>query len=507
MKRHDMKSTPALLLLPCLVLCLAVLGRTGRSMAATVDAASCSRADVQAAIDGASPGDTVRIPAGTCTWEETDHVSITRQLSVIGAGTTTGENLTKIIHDFVDDDSSETPATFNIRITSDVPVRISGIYFDKGSNVGGSAYPNLYRKAIHISGSTTGSFALTQIRIDHNYFRLGKNAIFSTGHVCGVIDSNTFLNPDVGIFIVGDNGHAWDRPLSAGTSDALFIENNTFLLNADYGDGQSDEMIYPQEGGRPVVRYNTYDATAYTRTDTPQLCTSHPNWGGTAPYWEDYRGQPIYEIYNNTVSLTSSYNRMLGGNIRGGSVLIHDNTIIKADPGSEECPVGFTDEEGWTTGGLWCPDCPVITTWPANDQVTNSFVWANTMNGESNDSVSLPNTTSNGDGYDDVIIQQDRDYFLHAPEASGGRTLYVTDAECTAGGAPAPCCTGSGTGNCAPGHFDAMIFTSSGPNAYYPYTPYTYPHPFRTDCGRYPTLCDGPPGDARPSAPTALSVS
>jgi hypothetical protein len=39
------------------------------------------------------------------------------------------------------------------------------------------------------------------------------------------------------------------------------------------------------------------------------------------------------------------------------------------------------------------------------------------------------------------------------------------------------------------------------------YTPYTYPHPLRTDCGNYPTLCDASGDSTPPAAPTGLSVN
>ena len=87
-------------------------------------------------------------------------------------------------------------------------------------------------------------------------------------------------------------------------------------------------------------------------------------------------------------------------------------------------------------------------------------------------------------------MNQDRDYWLHAPAATGGKIYYVTNSMCTKSGSPAACCTGNGTGNCLPGHADATLFTAAGANAYYPYTPFTYPHPIRTDCVSYPTLCD-----------------
>jgi hypothetical protein len=540
--------------------------------ASTINAASCSYADVSAGLTAASPGDTVAIPAGTCTWSASEHLNITKQISIIGAGTTSGANLTKIIHNVLDDDSSATPATFNINVTSDVPVRISGIYFDKASNISGPTYPYYYREAIHISGSENDSFALTKIRIDHNFFNMGSYTIFSRGWVYGLVDSNTFLNPNTAIFIGGDNSYAWDRPIAAGTANAFFIEGNTFILDTNFGTGSTNEMIYPQEGARVVARYNTYDASLFTRSDTPQFCTSHPNWGGSAPYYEAYRGQPIYEVYNNAISLLSSYAVMTA--FRGGSVIIHDNTI-RSNPGNQEHITRFTEEEGWTIGGPWCysywtpntdyslgdkrqpahyngfyyqvtadnglsgtaepnwpttlngevndgglvwtnmgaAPCPRITTWPANDQIMNSFIWNNYINGSLNDNVDLDQTTSNGYGYDDVLIHKDRDYFLHSPEADGGSTYYASNSQCTASAISAACCTGIGVGHCSAGHFDAVVYSPSGPNAYYPYSPYTCPHPLTGLTGTCDPNVAGisgysiPRGDTTPpAAPSALTV-
>src|SRR5262249_33415569 len=50
-------------------------------------AASCNSADVQAAIDSSIDGDTVYVPAGSCTW--TTGISISKWLNVIANGTVT----------------------------------------------------------------------------------------------------------------------------------------------------------------------------------------------------------------------------------------------------------------------------------------------------------------------------------------------------------------------------------------------------------------------------------
>ena len=55
------------------------------SAAKNIDAASCSRQDVQSAIDAASDGDVVIIPPGSCTWNTAVTFS-NKAITVQGAG-------------------------------------------------------------------------------------------------------------------------------------------------------------------------------------------------------------------------------------------------------------------------------------------------------------------------------------------------------------------------------------------------------------------------------------
>ncbi|MCK4233684.1 hypothetical protein KAX75_04595, partial [candidate division WOR-3 bacterium] len=67
-----------------ITICLFV-GFFGKSAnAATINAASCEQADVQAAITDASPEDTVLVPAGNCTWNSV--LTIAKGIYLIGAG-------------------------------------------------------------------------------------------------------------------------------------------------------------------------------------------------------------------------------------------------------------------------------------------------------------------------------------------------------------------------------------------------------------------------------------
>ena len=405
----------------------------------THTAASCSLSDVTTAYNTASAGDTVSIPAGNCSWSST--FTISKSITLMGAGasstTITNGGISPIIH---------------VTLSSDVPVRISGIYFDNVTNNGSDRY------AIQVTGKSDGSFGLTHIRIDHNTFNKGKKQIFIQGWAYGVIDNNTFLNPDVAVMFAGDDDYAWLRPIEAGTVNAMFIEDNTFMVDNNNGSPNINEFIYHQEGARSVTRYNSFDSHGYTNTFSH--FDSHGNFAGNNGYYSgipsnDGRGQPILEIYNNTFRIYSNYQFIY---LRGGSNLIHDNTFTYDTGGSNA--INLTEEECWNSGIF----SPLRTSWPAEDQINNSFFWNNTLNGPTLTDITKPQTC------DPTFIQKDRDYFMHAPQATGGKETY----------------TGRIGG--------IMTFSSSGANAYYPYTPYTYPHPLRT-------------GLSAPSAPRNLLIT
>ena len=86
-------------------------------------ARSASLPDVQTAINTAAGGDRVLIPAGASTW--TSEALITKGISVIGAGDgRDGGSQTQL-----NNAGTAQKALFRIQLSSDVPVRISGIHF------------------------------------------------------------------------------------------------------------------------------------------------------------------------------------------------------------------------------------------------------------------------------------------------------------------------------------------------------------------------------------------
>ena len=322
------------------------------SWAGIQNAASCSLADVIAAYNAALPGDTVQIPAGSATWSSGLTISKSIVLQGMGVSSTVLTN-------------GGINSMINISPSSDVPIRVTGIYFDNVINTGAT------KAAIGISGKRDGSFALTQIRIDHNTFHKGKWTVNTYGWVCGVIDSNTFVDCDIAVGTVGDDDRAWTRSIQAGTANSLFIEDNTFIMDNN-SDVSLNEQVYHSEGGMTVVRHNTFDGTARTSDDS-LFIDSHGNIGYYVNNNNDFRGQPIIEIYNNTMNAHHTYRFI---HLRGGSTLVHDNTFGYLS-GSKPPSIQMDEEEDWQTSFF----SPLRTVWPAQDQVNNSFFWNNTING------------------------------------------------------------------------------------------------------------------------------
>ena len=444
-----------------------IVSTTGNKI---ITALSASFADVNVAVQQAQSGDTVVIPEGVATWSTT--LNIANAITLQGSGV----DKTKIINGGVNPLIKINPISQSV---ASQKIRVTDIYFYYHTATGGPM------RFINIVGKKNGSYPISQIRIDHNKFEKGMEQIHPEGWIYGVIDHNIFLNGNEAVYITGDGTYAWVRPMEAGTANALFIEDNTFTMNnnidtinAGYN---ADSMIYQYEGARTVTRNNIFDATAFTPPNNslnPQFYDSHGNqrYYTTDPF---ERGQPILEIYNNRFYTYKATANLF--QIRGGSSLIYNNDFRVVNMSKSSSVPYFFEEESSAVKSF-----PILRTqWPAEDAHTNTFIWNNTCNwtGGVNNCNGSNITDAYVSGSNTTFIQKDRDYFMHEPQASGGKSVYTGRI---------------GASNTYPtnSNSDTLVFNSSGPNAYYPYTPYVYPHPLVS--GIIPPVAPPPPNQNPP---------
>ncbi|MFA5962116.1 MAG: hypothetical protein WC848_05530 [Parcubacteria group bacterium] len=452
-----------------------VFGVARNSLADTHTAGSCSLADVTTAYNAASTGDTIAFPvSGACTWSSA--LTVGKAVTILGNETTLTAGGTM------------PNGFFNITgFTASSLVRITDFTFQMVN-----ATPEAAIFVHEMQGGISGG----EIRIDNNIFHFGSKPILFD-HLKGLIDHNYFYNPVIGVeFSSGSRTNAdasWSS-LAAGTSDALYVEDNHFVTNASYTLGYTQEQIATFNGGKLVVRHNEFDADDIpdeVGTYTPFMAHGSADGGcGGAGYWEagscQRRGQSVIEFYNNVEHGKRIDFMFL---TRGSANLIFNNSItgtVQYNP-----RIYFQEEEYYSDN--WSI---LRTAWPAEDQVHNSFMWNNTYRGaDFNDGeygyVEASPHVSAG-------LLQDRDFFLHAPCAAGDTTdgygNVCTHGKETFTGANGASASYPTDGSVYP-NAGNMVFTATGDNAYLGYAPYTYPHPLQ-----------GEADTVSPTAPSGLSV-
>lgn len=249
--------------------------------AATYTAASASWTDVSNAVALASSGDTVNVPAGSVTWTGTLQVIGSIKLIAAGIGQT-------VITDEVPRVGGDCSMIVWSVNAGDWP-RLSGFTFVGGvTNTGGTS------GIIRFNGSCSA------FRFDHVRFQQPQNTPLSIfGTVYGVIDhcdfwlNTSFVNCiDYHQTANGDNygDLSWSTPVLWGTTNALYMEDNTGFYYTAAGGGLQD--MY--QGARMVVRYNTV-TNLYVQNHGTE------NGGG-------WRGGRSIEVYKNRFTDTSGVN-------------------------------------------------------------------------------------------------------------------------------------------------------------------------------------------------------
>jgi hypothetical protein len=239
-------------------------------------------------------GDTITLPAGILHW--TTGVTISKAITLQGAGV--GATVLR--------DGVQSGQLIQVTLAAGNLTRITGIEFQDGGRT------NRASDILRVVGSNTDG---SKFRFDHcKLNNLNGASVFDT--VIGVIDHNAFVIDRTGLPIniydsywnartLGDG--SWAAPTAFGSSQFLFIEDNTFTHGDPYQKGITDSY----GGGRFVVRHNNIFNGLIANHGTEST--------GRA------RGGRAMEVYDNTFTGTD-LNRFVG-DVRSGGVLFHDNTI------------------------------------------------------------------------------------------------------------------------------------------------------------------------------------
>ena len=318
-----------------LIFSLGILGLPKGSEADTHTAATCTAADVNSAISAASNGDTVAVPAGVCTWETNNSVTVNKEI-ILQGGVAGNTVITCAGGDF-------TPV-MNVIAPN---VTITGFEFTNAGN-SNQVYPVNF-------AATAFNFRVTNNKSSGNL----ANA-YHIVRSYGVIDNNVFAHTtNAEVIQVQGPCDAWQQDAVYGTNDGVFIENNLFTEQGYMTCNAASQCIF---------RYNTitggfkYDAHGVA-SSTNDGCPSGINHD---------RSARSSEVYNNLWDRTGKGGYFSWINIRGGTGRAFNNDIISTV--NQDIWAGTDEYCAMWTNAANCiaknnpPDPGCCCTWPCFDQ-------------------------------------------------------------------------------------------------------------------------------------------
>jgi hypothetical protein len=375
----------------------------------THPAADCSQSAVQSAINAAIDGDTVTVPAGTATWSSA--VSITNKtITLQGAGS--GGGGTKIIYG----------GTNHVLIGVDAGTKtgkmdISGFWLYGGdSNYWNGTAMQLY-----------GPVGWKNLRVHHMVFDSNMCWTIKFGaYTCGLLDHCTFQGHAFGTMGYGKGAADWAAPLTLGTADFFFVEDNTFNPDDFYGQ-TGVPLLDMDSGGRIVTRYNNIKYGMWETHDKARSGLPSAN---------------AYEIYNNT--FWTNTDKWKGIDISAGTGVVWGNTFT----GNYSFAIGGMDYKSFDPRS--CKLCDGTDSadqnvagqsgWRCQYQIGSMgegstaygyplYLWNNTKNGSA-----VGMTCTDGCNH----VQASRDFYNNGTTPKPGYTPYIYPHPLQGGGDTTP---------------------------------------------------------------------
>jgi hypothetical protein len=329
----------------------------------TITAPSCSQDEVQMAIDAATDGDVVEVPAGTATWTTT---SVTTPAVLISEKTITlqGAGIDKTI---IIDGTGHAWKDLLVWIRGSKPSRISGFTFK------GFIDKNRGAAAVAVRGNCRNW------RIDHCKFDGSPRGVWAYAGCFGLVDSCTFLETGQGVVMKGYGDESWERPLVLGLPDAVYVEDCTFQ-----GGGAATDAYH---GARFVFRHNSLIDTHVAQHG----CDSG-----------NYRSTFSYEVYDNVIAKEklTAWEVPRAMHFRGGTGVVFNNTLSGYTTGIDVANYRSSERLRELCGkwGICDGKNPVDGNeepngYPARDQIGRStnqvleplYEWNNTLDGKDAD--------------------------------------------------------------------------------------------------------------------------
>ena len=448
--------------------------------------ATPDQSSVAACVANAASGSTINVTAGSASWSGNIQIS-NKALKIIGAGAGT------------------TIIAGNAFTLTNSASRISGFTF------------NL---------SSSGKFVIEAsvgFRIDHNVVTRPTYEVWVMAYgqganpAEGLIDNNNVTRGRI-VHYGEDTSTAgryiWSRPLGLGTSQAIYIEDNTFNYPDGSAGGSYLNTIDGNLGCRYVARFNTIIGGRFEvhglQSDNSRACM-------------------LWEMYNNTLTNPSTPNYRPWF-VRGGTGMIFHNTTdgrflhetIDFDTNrtvgdSSFSTFGRCDGTSWVDGnmaglrGYPCRDQIGRTTdaslWnysmPAPAQAAApAYVWRNqNPSGEIPVNLTLVGTSQQNSDLQTQLVRG-RDFYTYAAAFNGSTgvgegPLSARPATCTPG--VGYWATDQGEWNAKNSGPDGQLYRCTSANTWsLYYKPYPYPHPLASGSSSG--------GTQPPAAPTNLTV-